>query len=192
MTRQVKNIIARSALLLGSALLLLGWRMLPAEHPPTAAIRSVYTSLEDCRLVSTDEETGSSTQRCPGVRGYTLEVYDDDARMSIAVLAPGGAKHDLDYWQVITHGFSSLGQRAEWRLQTEAGRTRPIALIVRVNASEDPEYPERNTSYLAVARITSQRICVTDSIAPGAEQNVRARQAADRSAGRPCLEPRQY
>lgn len=177
--------------MLVAAVLSLGWARPPGEQ---ATIRSEYTPLvaERCRLVRTDEETGGTTHRCPGVRGYTLEVYDDDARMSISVLAPGGAKHDLDYWQVITHGFSSLGQVAEWRMQTEAGRTRPIALIVRVNASEDPEYSERITSYLAVARITSRRICVTDRIAPGADQNVRARQAADRSAARPCLGPRQY
>lgn len=193
MTRQVTNIIARYGLLLGSTLLAAAWAR-PPTNQSAATIRSEYTPLvpERCRLVSTDEETGGSTHRCPGVRGYTLEVYDDDARMSISVLAPGGAKHDLDYWQVITHGFSSLGPRAEWRLQTSGGRTRPIALIVRVNASEDPETPERVTSYLAVARITPGRICVTDRIAPAADANVRARQAADRSAGQPCLGPRVY
>lgn len=177
------------ALLLASTLLLLGWRIHPAEPGAASAIHSVYTSLaaEDCRLVSTHPETGGTVQRCPGVRGYTLEVYDDDARQSVSVIAPGGARHDLDYWSVVTHGFSTLGPRAEWRMQASGGRSRPTALIVRVNASEHPETPERTTSYLAVATITPRRICVTDRIPPAADANVRARQAADRSASRPCL-----
>jgi hypothetical protein len=63
---------------------------------------------------------------------------------------------------------------------------RPIALIVRVNASEDPVDSSRITSYLAVAKITPTEICVTDRIDPAADGNEAARRAADAAASRPC------
>lgn len=152
------------------------------------AVRSVYTSLAeaDCRLVERDEETGGTVHRCPGVAGYALKVSDWDARMSVTVVAPDGSEHPLKYTSVITHNFSMLGPRAEWRVSGAEGR--PQALIVRVNANEDNMNPERTTSYLAVARVTPQGSCVTERIRPVADANILARQAADRAAGRPCLE----
>lgn len=158
---------------------------LAAWAAPGQAVRSVYTSLDTarCRLLSRHEETGATVHRCRGVAGYALQVADDDNRMSVNVVTPAGRVHELNYWGVITGNFSSLGPRAEWRMRGE----RPIALIVRVNANEDPANPERTTSYLAVARVSARGSCVTDRIAPGANANELARRAADRSAGRPCL-----
>lgn len=157
--------------------------LLAAQQP----LRSAYTTLDprQCRTLSKHPETGGTVQRCPGVGGYALQVLDDDARMSVDVVAPGGRVHRLQYWSVVTHNFSSLGPRAEWRLR--GGR--PFALIVRVNANEDSARPDRVTSYLAVARISPRGSCVTERIAPAPDANERARRAADRAAGRPCLRP---
>lgn len=151
----------------------------------TGAINSVYTSLaeKDCRVMEVDEEAGGSISRCPGVAGYALLVSDGDARMSVGVVTPDGKTHELHYWTVITHAFSSLGPRAEWRMRGE----RPIALIVRVKAFEDPDNPDRTTDYLAVAKITPAETCVTDRIGPVPDANTAARAAADRSAGRTCV-----
>lgn len=157
----------------------------PTSDSP-AAIRSVYTSLAeaDCRLVEQNEETGDTTSRCPGTAGYALLVHDWDARMTVDVVAPGGRTEGLRYSAVITSAFSSLGPRAEWRMRKGA----PLALIVRVNAFENPETPDRATSYLAVAKITSRETCVTDRIPPTTPNaNGAARQAADQSASRPCM-----
>lgn len=156
----------------------------PAGDSATA-IRSVYTSIEEtaCRLVEQDEETGATSSRCPGTAGYALLVHDFDARMTVDVVAPGNRTHRLRYSGVITSAFSSLGPRAEWRMRGN----QPVALIVRVNAFEDPSVPDRATSYLAVAKITPREACVTDRIAPGATANEAARQAADGAASRPCM-----
>ena len=152
----------------------------------TGVIRSVYTSLAEaeCRLVEQDEESGATSSRCPGTAGHALLVHDFDARMTVDVVAPGGRTHRLRYSGVITSAFSSLGPRAEWRMRDGT----PIALIVRVNVFEDPSVPDRATSYLAVAKITPREACVTDRIAPTTPNaNEAARQAADRSASRPCM-----
>jgi len=164
--------------------LVLAWQSAPG------ALQSVYTSLggRDCKTISTHEEGAQSTQRCAGVGGYGLLVEDFDSRMNVTVVAPGGKKHDLKYWQVITTGFSGVGEKAEWRVKRQGKRVVPVALIVRLNASEDPAHPEKNTSYLTVAKITPGRICVTDRIAPAANANEEARRAADTAATRPCIE----
>lgn len=156
-----------------------------AASDSAGAIRSVYTSLAEaeCRLVERDEESGATSMRCPGTAGYALLMHDFDARMTVDVIAPGGATHRLRYSGVITSAFSSLGPRAEWRMRGEA----PIALIIRVNAFENPDTPDRATSYLAVAKITANAACVTDRIPPSANANEVAQQAADQSASKPCM-----
>jgi hypothetical protein len=164
--------------------LVLAWQSAPG------ALQSVYTSLaaRDCKTISTHEEGAQSTQRCPGVGGYGLLVEDFDSRMSVTVVAPGGKKYDLKYGQVITTGFSGVGEKAEWRVKRQGKRVVPVALIVRLNASEDGARPEKAISYLTVAKITPRQICVTDKIVPGANANEQARRAADTAASRPCIE----
>ncbi len=149
---------------------------------------SLYTDLaaSKCKTIKVNKESGSSVQSCAGLAGYKLLVEDDDNRMSITVVSPDGKKHSLNYWGVITHAFSSVGEKAEWRVKKEGPKVIPIALIVRVNANEDPDTNKR-TSYLAVAKITPQGICVTDKIQPGAKANEEARAAADAAAGKACL-----
>jgi hypothetical protein len=80
-----------------------------------------------------------------------------------------------------------VGPKAEWRLVTQNRKLVPVALIVRYNASEDPESPNKITSYLAVAKITQIEICVTDKISPGPNANEDARRAADAASTKPCL-----
>ena len=150
------------------------------------AAESVYTDIAParCKTVETQEEEGAySRQKCAGVGGYTLLVEDDDSRQSVTVVSPDGKEHPLHYWQVVTTAFSSLGDKAEWRVEKNGDRVRPYALIVRVYASENPEKPDEKTSYLAVAKIDGDEVCVTDKV----KTNEAARQAADAAADKPCL-----
>ncbi|HZF33862.1 MAG TPA: hypothetical protein VE914_08680 [Candidatus Angelobacter sp.] len=167
----------------------------PHEQPsPTTRaadrIDSVYTDIAGaaCATIAVDAETGATTRRCPGIAGYSLLVQDDDARMSIVVVAPDGGRHPLEYWQVVTTAFSTLGEKAEWRVKPQSGKPVPIALIVRVYADESSD-PNVATPYLAVAKITPQAACVIARIAPGADMNGQARLVADGAAEKPCLEP---
>ena len=152
-------------------------------------IQSSFTPLSSsaCRTLSVDKQTGASTERCPGISGFKLLVHDDDSRQSIAVVSPAGREHELNFYEVITSAFSSVGERAEWRIATTNGKASPIALIVRVNASEDPENPTRVTSYLAVSKITSAEVCVTHKIKASSTANEEARRVADSNSNAPCL-----
>ena len=152
--------------------------------------RSLYTSLEakQCRTIKT-ETTGAGDYegRCPGVAGYSLTLLEGDLRQNIIVNAPNGTKHSLELWDVISGGFSSVGPKAEWRMASQNGKLALVALIIRYNASENPDKPDQRTSYLAVAKITPTEICITDKISPGAKANDEARRAADSAAKKPCL-----
>jgi hypothetical protein len=179
------NSSLKTILLMNSAMMLALAVSAKAQSPD-----SVYTSIsaKTCKTIKVDKEGEGSVQSCAGIAGYRLLVEEGDLRQSITVVTPKGKKHELNYWQVITGGFSSLGEKAEWRVVKRKGRTVPVALIVRVNASENPDDGKKITSYLAVAKITAEKICVTDKINPGASQNEEARRAADSSANKSCRE----
>ena len=155
-----------------------------------AQSRSVYTSLtvKNCRTIKT-ETTGAGDYegRCPGVSGYSLTLLEGDLRQNIIVNTPKGAKHSLELWDVVSGAFSHVGPKAEWRMTRQKGKLHPVALIIRYNASENPDNPNKHTSYLAVAKITATEICVTDKISPGPNANTEARRAADSAATKPCF-----
>ena len=106
------------------------------------------------------------------------------------MFTPQGKEHSLDLWSVVSGGFSSLGPKAEWRIATQKRKSVPVALILRYNASENPEAPDKRTSYLAVAKITATEICVVEKISPGPTANEDARRSADASSTKPCLKDR--
>lgn len=155
---------------------------------------SVYTPLSEkqCRTIkSPHPQTGDYEGRCRGTAGYTLIVTEGDLRQNITVVTPKGAKHSLELWDVISSAFSSVGPKAEWRMAKQNGKLAPVALIIRYNANEDLESPNKQSSYLAVTKITPSEICVTDKIMPGANANEEARRAADTAATKPCLKKSQ-
>lgn len=186
-SREMVNTTYRQYLLAAAVISILMLSAIPSIHAQDK-LESVYSDLASskCTTIEVDKETGSSTQRCRGIAGYKLLVLDDDARQSITVVTPGGKSHPLDLWEVITYAFSSVGNKAEWRVSRARGKVSPVALIVRVNASEDPANPKRLTSYLAVVKL-GEKICVTQKISPSAQANEEARRAADSAGASPCL-----
>jgi hypothetical protein len=155
-------------------------------------IESVYSNLseKECKQLTADNETGATKDECSGVVGFKLLVLNDDSRSSITVVTPEGKEFPLDYWNVVTHSFSTLGSKAEWRVFREGSRLRPIALIVRVNYLDQERLATPNRkSILAVAKITKEKVCVVEIVKSGADGNVRARNAGDHAATKACLEP---
>lgn len=159
-------------------------------HTANAAgkIDSMYTSLNEpeCVVTEHNENEGEFYKaRCPGVGGYALDFLEGDLRQSLNVIDPAGHEHQLKFWNV-SAAFSSLGKLAEWRVTKVNGKTKPLAMIVRFNVSEDPEQTEKVTSYLVVSKIADTEICVTDVVNPAPDANVQARILADESAAKAC------
>lgn len=156
----------------------------------TKKAESVYTNLNDkfCKtLEQSDEGAGWYRGECPGVGGYKLQVTEGDIRQSIDVVMPGKKRFELDLPLNVSPAFSSVGEKAEWRVTRKGKSIAPYALIVRYNASENSEKPEQNTSYLVVVKITKNLACVTDVVTPSAKANEQARELADGSPNKPCI-----
>lgn len=153
-------------------------------------ITSKYSALagKSCTSHIDDAATGASTTECPGIQGFRLLVSEDDDRSSVSIVTPDRRVFPLNYWDVVTRGFSSLAGKAEWRVANVGGKSVPVALIVRVNTVDqsDPEHPKQ-VPVLAVARITPDTACVThrlDALPRNASEQ--ARKAAD-TVGVACL-----
>ncbi len=161
----------------------------PMVSAASSDITSQYTELwaKDCKTISEAEE--SIEKICPAILGYQLILAEGDLRQSVTIVDPKGKRHPLKYYQTISGAFTFLGPKAEWRLKKVHGSLQPQALIVRVNARESVDQPDKVTSYLAVAKITPQEICVVGKISPQKQQNELARKLADTSSQKKCLNP---
>lgn len=102
-------------------------------------------------------------------------------------MADGGKPQPLALWSVASGAFSKLGPRVEWRYPPEARQ--PDALIVRYDAFEQPEQPDRATSYLLVVKLAASGSCLVAKLPPGPGQNDAARTAADQAQTSACIKP---
>jgi hypothetical protein len=162
-----------------------------AAQASAQAVQSVYSDLSEakCKVVKSGDESegeSSSVSRCPGIAGYNLLVLDGDSRQSVTIVRPNGTEHPLDLWHTVSGAFSTVGQRAEWRVRRRGDKDEPFALIVRFTHNALPDNPDKKISTLVVAKITTDAVCVTDAIPPAPDANERARKAADSSASKPC------
>jgi hypothetical protein len=153
-------------------------------------IASTYTNINACRITDYDKETGASSRICRGISGFDIKVLFDDDRMSIDLIFPDKNQHPLDYWGVATTSFSQLGEKAEWRTIQKNGIKVPIALIVKINSTQQQNVLKpKSVALLVVAKIQGNSTCVTDIVEasrPSANKEARAR--ADQAQDKPCLQ----
>lgn len=148
--------------------------------------KSVYTSTKTsaCRTISSNPNEGGSYEgECKGVGGYKVRLIEGDIRQTLNIITPAKKKFELNFWGFYG-GFSSLGEKIEWR--TRAGV--PVALIARFNVA-NAEDSSKTTSYLMISKIGKTSSCVTDVVKPQPNQNEKARELADAAAGKACMDP---
>ena len=146
--------------------------------------KSIYTSTRTsaCRTISSNpDEAGSYEGECAGVGGYKVRLLEGDIRQTLNIITPGRKKFELDFWGFYG-GFSSIGEKIEWR--TKAGV--PVALIARFSVAGSDD-TQKSKSYLMVSKIGKTSSCVTDVVDPQANQNVKARELADAASDKPCM-----
>ena len=129
---------------------------LPPARAASASGVSAYSSLHGKACQTIDTSAHGATRLCRGVAGYALVVYDNDDRSSVDIVAPDNSLYPLSYWDVVTPGYSTVGQKAEWRMETRKGKRVPTALLVRLSRL-DPRSPGE---MIAVARIYPDGACV--------------------------------
>lgn len=140
---------------------------------PAAAQTSAYTDLRGAGCRPTGIE---GTFDCPGPHGHALRIDGAGASDSLTLLLPPrGKEHPL--WPPpgeMPVGAASIGNIVEWRL----GSGVPYALILR-------RRPEGGRSRLEVYRLGASGACWVAQVA-GAEENARARRAADEARAAAC------
>ncbi len=152
----------------------------------SAQNKSVYTRTHTkaCRTIVSDSRyTASYEGECKGIGGYKIRLLEGDIRQTLNIITPGKKKFELNFWGFFG-GFSSIGEKIEWR--TKGGV--PVALIARFNVA-NAEDSRKNTSYLMVAKIGKTASCGTDVVRPQANQNETARDLADAASRKPCMKP---
>lgn len=159
--------------------------------PAQTAIHSEFTGLqpEACQQkIDQSDPNNTPYFACPGAAGYSLNVRKvESGRTSIDIVDPHGNARPLHLQDTVTRHMANLTGQAEWRVASADGARQPVALIVRVQAREDDEDPEKVThTYLTVAKITADSACVTDRIPEGAQPEDEVRAAADTARQRPC------
>jgi hypothetical protein len=194
--RRLRNSTRRPRAIGAAALAALPLYTYPATNSDpgsrsNSTIESIRTDLSaaPCRKeIDKSDPDEIPYQVCPGVAGYTLIVRRvDSGRRSIDVVDPWQRRFPLNYQEFVTRYMSSLDGKAEWRIATKDGKPVPIALIVRVQAREENDNPARVTrTYLAVAKITRNEVCVTDRIPEGKRSDAEVHYAADSAQSRPC------
>lgn len=151
---------------------------LPAPAPTAAGgPSSRYTSLKDCKVEQLREDEDWSVSRCSGPGGYSLMVDYGDARDDLRLIQSGAKPVELGLLALNNGGFNSLGDAVEWRGSGAGEAFKPAALIVRNNAVENPERPERPTALLVVIDLAQG--CVVAQVRPRPSQNEAARKIAD-------------
>lgn len=128
---------------------------------------STYTDLHGKRCHEVDSSSRGSTRQCPGVRGYSLLIYDDDDRTSVDIVTPSQAVYPLSFWDVVTPGYAVVGQKAQWQLGRRRGKEVPTALTLRLTRLDKHNSGE----LITVARIDADGACVvfrSDALAPNA------------------------
>jgi len=146
---------------------------------------SSYTSVKekDCTTLETHE--AGSVQSCPKFGDIKVKVIEGDLRQTIT-LNRKGTDYPLNFLETVSANWSELGPKIEWRYKTGKSGN-PVGIIVRLNVSENPEKPQKKTSYLVVSKITTDNICVVGKVSPQSNQNQKARTMAEQSADMSCL-----
>ena len=158
---------------------------------PGHAAASLYTDLygKSCKVIETDQGSGATTRRCAGVGGYSLLVHEANAQTSIDIVTPEGHIYPLQLWEVVTPGLSSVGRKAEWRVELRRGRAVPTALLVRLDTSSAQTHGPRvkEGAIIAAARISRDGACVVYQGNGSAKTADAAARGAAHDPQRKCL-----
>lgn len=158
------------------------------SHGATTTTQYTPTKGKTCVTVSTQRETGDTVKRCPGIAGYSLLIIDSDDRASISIVTDKKTTLPLDFWEIVTPTFSTLGPQVAWKLESIRGRSKPVAMVVRVNTVDQADVAApRPISFIVVARIGIDTACVIGKIPAERANAEQAAQALVNARDQECL-----
>ena len=152
-------------------------------------MQSVYTKSDDksCKIIQSYNHGNSSVSACPGYAGIKVEISENDIRQDM-ILIRNGKRYDLHFMDKISRAFSFFAPTIEWRF--EKGKpNKPVAMISRyVAADKYVNGLQKDVSYHVVTKITDAQICIVGKVYPGKDQNIKAREMADKAKMMTCVD----
>ena len=145
-----------------------------------AHMDSQYTDInfDECTTIEADDMGATSV--CPGYRGYPVVIGEGDLRMFVSF----GIKPTEEPAMQQTLGpFNHLGQKIEWRIESDDETFQPRATIIRWFTSGDNG--EDKGQVLVVTQIKTGATCQIAWIDALATKNAneKAREIADKYSG---------
>jgi hypothetical protein len=157
-----------------------------------AQTTSYYTKLTEktCQEREADPESGVLYEaECEGVAGYKIILWEGDLRQFLYLKSPNGETLGPDLTKINNTLFSFIGKTVEWRVVKKGKTIKPSAIIFRYNIYKTPDSADKAESLLVVVKITKDNACIVGTVKPDVKnQNKKARELADASAGKPCVE----
>lgn len=148
---------------------------------------SSYHSIDtakDCKVRETYEANMGGFLSCGQYADLQIALAEDDLRMNLYITR-NKKVHDLKLWNLFS-GFSLLGKIIEFRHPKDKP-DKIYAMIFRDKVTEYTKDKHKDVSYLLVAKITPKHICLVGKIKPQKDQNILAREMADKAIWMPCL-----
>ncbi len=153
-----------------------------------AQMQSVYTKSDDksCEVIQSHHYGNNTVSACPGYAGIKVEISENDIRQDM-ILIRKGKRYDLHFMDKISRAFSFFTPTIEWRF--EKGKpNKPVAMISRyVAADKYVDGRHKDVSYLVVTKIADGEICIVGKVYPGKDQNIKAREIADKAEMMTCI-----
>ncbi len=157
-----------------------------------AQMQSAYTKSDhkSCKVIQSHHYGYSSVSACPGYAGIKVEISEGDIRQDMTLIRKG-KRYDLHFMDKISRSFSFFGETIEWRFAKEKPNE-PIAMISRyVAADKYVDGLQKDVSYLVVTKITDREMCIVGKVYPGKNQNVEAREMADKAKMMTCVKDKE-
>jgi hypothetical protein len=169
------------------------FRMVRKKAAPVKSdpYRSIYKKFNEsnCRYIG--ETSINDIFECSsGIPGYKVTLVRGGEE-DLGIEAPSGRNFALNTKSAISQYYPgkidsinlAKGGTAEYRTNNRLYRSRTGGLIYRVNIKNNG----RTYSNLVVVKLSPTRVCITNVVKPMKDQNVRARQLAERAVSAPCL-----
>jgi len=168
-------------------LLFFGFTSIKAENkkPNSSMYESSYTSIapKDCRTLESDNL--GSIEECESFADMKVTIIEGDIKQGIT-LTRDNKRYELNFRNAVSYSFISLGLELEWRYKRNEFED-PLALIVKLDVSEEQEGIDKVTSYFIISKITEKEICIVGKVEPQKNQNSIAQDMADKSHNISCL-----
>lgn len=161
---------------------LLGTLLLAGAAQAAGASRmtSQYTDLDFDQCTTLETNDMGATSVCPGYKGYPVVVSEGDLRMFVSF---GIRPTEEKAMQQTLPPFNHLGQKIEWRIESDDDFWQPRATILRWFTEQESDGSEGQV--LVVTQIKPGETChiaYIDALAVS-NANEKAREIADRESG---------